>query len=60
MNEIWKSLEGIVECGDNYEVSNFGNVRNVKTGRILKPNKHPKGYMLVKLCKDGKEKMLLR
>lgn len=30
--EIWKTIEEF----DNYEVSNFGNVRNKKTGRLLK------------------------
>lgn len=29
MQEIWKSLKDIVECGDNYEVSNMGRVRSV-------------------------------
>lgn len=28
-NEIWKSLKGIVEYGDHYEISNYGNVRSV-------------------------------
>lgn len=27
MQEIWKSLKGIVEYGDHYEVSNLGRVR---------------------------------
>jgi hypothetical protein len=27
--EVWKSLKDIVECGDYYEISNFGNVRSV-------------------------------
>lgn len=54
MNEIWKSLKGIVECGDNYEVSDLGNVRNAKTNRVLKQNKHPKGYIKVRLCLNMK------
>jgi hypothetical protein len=29
MTEIWKSLKDIVECGDNYEVSNLGRVRSI-------------------------------
>ena len=33
MKEIWKVIE---EC-PGYEVSDAGNVRNIKTGRILKP-----------------------
>lgn len=47
--EIWKSLKNIVECGDNYEVSSIGRVRNIKTGRILKQHKSYKRYMRVKL-----------
>jgi hypothetical protein len=45
-NEIWKQLDGY----ENYEVSSFGNVKNIKTGRILKSSK--KGdYCLVGLSK---------
>jgi hypothetical protein len=40
---------------ENYEVSNFGNVRNSKTSRILKPNLHKDGYHLIGLWKDGKQ-----
>ena len=32
--EVWKDIVKY----DNYEVSSFGNVKNKKTGRILKPN----------------------
>ena len=32
MEEIWKQIPEAVK----YELSNFGQVRNVKTGRILK------------------------
>ena len=41
---------------DNYFVSNFGNVKNSKTNKILKPSNHKKGYKLVVLCKNGKLK----
>ena len=57
--EIWKPLKGLVENGDYYEVSNFGNVRNIKTGKILKPGKIQSGYLLVSLCKNGKTKKFL-
>jgi len=36
----------------NYEISNLGNVRNKKTGRILKPSLDTRGYYKVNLCKD--------
>ena len=48
--EIWKNIE----CFEEYSVSNFGNIRNKKTGRILKPRKHTGGYMRIILCKDKK------
>ena len=38
----------------SYEVSNLGNVRNIKTGRILKSGIGNHGYKIVVLCKDGK------
>ncbi len=51
----WKTVN---EYGyDNYEVSSTGQVRNKKTGRILKPRptkKGKKGYLLVALFKNGK------
>lgn len=34
---------------NNYSISNFGNVRNDKTGRILKVYIKPSGYMQVQL-----------
>ena len=35
---------------DNYFVSNFGNIKNSITNRILKPSNHMDGYKLVGLC----------
>lgn len=37
---------------DNYEASSEGRIRNKKTGRILKTQVGPKGYMKVTLHKD--------
>ena len=54
--EIWKSLDGIVECGSKYEVSNLGRVRNTKTKRILKLQKNTCGYLQVDLCENNKRK----
>ena len=42
---------------DNYLVSNFGNVKNSKTNKILKPGTHTQGYKQINLCKKGKVKM---
>lgn len=47
--EVWKSLSGIVESGDNYEVSNTGLVRSIRTGKALKPDKSGAGYYRVTL-----------
>jgi hypothetical protein len=41
-----------------YEVSNFGNIKNKKTGKILSPGLNNKGYELVDLCDGGKRKTL--
>ena len=40
---------------NNYFVSNFGNIKNVKTNRIMKQRNH-NGYKLIGLCKNGKVK----
>lgn len=49
MHEIWKSVKG----HDGYEVSTLGEVRNKKTGRILRQSLNRKdGYLRVGL--DGK------
>lgn len=53
--EIFK----IIEDYPNYEVSNLGNVRNKKTGKVLKPDKTIKGYLRVNFLKDGKLKHYL-
>lgn len=52
--EIWKDVEGY----PNYQVSNMGRVKSLKFGkeRILKSGKNKWGYVLVALCKDGKQK----
>ena len=47
--EMFLPIEGY----ENYFVSNFGNIKNSKTNRILKQNTHPKGYKLIDLSKNG-------
>ena len=37
----------------NYQISNFGNVKNIKTGRVLKPGRGLNGYLTVVLFNDG-------
>ena len=48
---MWKKIDDY----ENYSVSMNGDVRNDKTGRILKQNLG-NGYYQVGLCKNGKEK----
>ena len=48
--EIWrdiKNYEGL------YQVSNWGRVKTIKTQKIRKLVSNHKGYLLVKLCKNG-------
>lgn len=53
ITEVYKTIEDY----PNYEVSNLGNVRNRKTGLMLRPDKNNDGYLRVNLCKNGKSKM---
>lgn len=52
LKEIWKDITEY----PNYQVSNLGRVRNIKTHRILQPNYTKDGYQFVGLCKDGTQK----
>lgn len=53
LGEVWKDIK---DYEDEYEVSNLGRVRNKKTKRILKLQKHKGGYLFVILSKNGKIK----
>jgi hypothetical protein len=37
MGEIVEEYKDIIDYENTYQISNFGNVRNKNTGRILKP-----------------------
>lgn len=54
MKETFKAVPGYEGL---YEVSDLGNVKGMKTGKILKPSTNQDGYLHVNLCKDGKRKM---
>ena len=43
--ELWKNIEEAT----NYEVSNLGNIRNTKTGKVLNPGVSENGYKQVSL-----------
>ena len=47
--ELFKPIDGY----DNYLVSNFGNVKNSKTNKIMSPATHRYGYKRITLCKNG-------
>jgi hypothetical protein len=52
MNEIWKN--SISMCG--YEISNYGNVRNIKRKVNLTPLDNGNGYLYVTWKRGGKRK----
>lgn len=52
MQEVWKKNPTY----ENYDVSNFGEIRNSKTGRLRKTSISCKGYEMVILFKNGKRK----
>ena len=57
--EEWKDISGYE---GKYQVSNTGRIKSLKDNhgnyreKILKPGKHRDNYLMVVLCKDGKEK----
>lgn len=50
MNEIWKPIRNYE---DLYKISNLGNVKSLRTNKILKFGE-VQGYLNVSLCKNGK------
>lgn len=52
IEEIWK----VIEEYPNYEVSNFGRVRNLKSNKLLKFDLYEQGYYRVQLFKNNKKK----
>ncbi|AFE88048.1 putative HNH endonuclease [Lactococcus phage ASCC531] len=52
--ETFVKIEGF----ENYEVSNLGKVRNIKSGRILKPSLIQSGYLVHGLYGNNKKKYL--
>lgn len=45
MEEIYKQIKDY----PLYEISNYGNCRNIKTNRILKPSRNSTGYNIINL-----------
>jgi hypothetical protein len=55
MEEVWKQITEY----PNYSISNWGNVKNMTTDKILVNIKSTRGYLFVGLSKNGKRKMFL-
>ena len=53
--EAWRKIDGY----DNYQISSFGKLKNVKSGRILKPQMDTHGYRHINLCKNNKTKTVI-
>ena len=56
MSEVETFVE--IEGFENYEVSNLGKVRNIKSGRMLKPHLNHNGYLRLWLYENNKRKHL--
>ena len=52
MTELWREIPNY----PNYEASTLGNIRNKKTGRILKASIGTNGYRVLNLRNNGKTK----
>lgn len=52
----WKKIKDF----ENYEINQFGQIRNCKTGCILKPQKDKYGYLCVGLYKSSKVKKFFK
>ena len=48
-HDKWKAIENPLIVSGRYAVSNFGEVINLKTGKVLAKTKHPNGYYMVQL-----------
>lgn len=53
MQEEWRDIAGYEGL---YQVSNYGRVKNAKTGRIMKPKNNGRGYLCLSLHINGKRK----
>lgn len=53
MGEVWKPIQGYERL---YEVSNCGNVKSIKSDKLLKQLNNGNGYLVVNLSKKGEVK----
>lgn len=54
MNEIWKDIKGYEGF---YKISNLGNIKSMRQGKILKPQDNSRGYLRIHLKSDNTEKV---
>lgn len=54
MVEVWKTIKG---CEGKYQVSNYGNIKNTKTQKILKPRKNEFGYLTITMYENKNKKL---
>lgn len=50
--EIWKDIPGYEGL---YLVSDLGRVKGIRSGKILRPYLHKRGYLYLRLLKDKKK-----
>ncbi len=48
----------ILDVYDNYAISNYGKLKNIKTGKILKPQLNKQGYLQYGICQNGIKKTI--
>lgn len=53
MKEVFLDIPGYEGL---YQISNLGNIKNIRTGKLLKPGDGPGGYLLVDLYKNKERK----
>ena len=54
--EIWKDIEGFE---NNYQISNFGNVKNKQTNKLLKGDTNSVGYKRITLYYPIKKRFFI-
>ena len=42
----------VIENFNHYGVSNLGNIKNLKTGKVLKPSLQKNGYLTYTFCQN--------
>ena len=49
----------LLDFDNKYAISNYGNIKNLKTNRILKSHLNNNGYLEIQLCSNCKKKTFL-